>query len=330
MGVQGVFMLQGRALIAATKVFAQEQRGRSWWVFLSTLVGLVGLMALTVVVVPWWGKLGAGVLAGLMFCRMFIIYHDHQHGAIFRGSRVMKWVMSGFGVLILNPPSTWNSSHNHHHKHNTKIRGASIGSFPVMTVKGYEQATWWEKTAYAGERHPLTIMLAWVSVFFYSMTLRSLIHKPRQHMDCGLAVVIHVGVWIWLAMVFPTAMIYSFVVPLGISTILGAYLFYAQHNYPAVDLGDQSEWDYVNAALKASSFMDLSPVMHWFTGNIGYHHIHHLNSRIPFYRLPEAMAALAELQSPGKTDLSVGSIWQCLRLKLWDEKQGKMVGFNGR
>jgi omega-6 fatty acid desaturase (delta-12 desaturase) len=114
-----------------------------------------------------------------------------------------------------------------------------------------------------------------------------------------------------------------------IASILGAYLFYAQHNFPSVDLCEKSEWNYCYAALRSSSFMDTTRLMHWITGNIGYHHVHHLNARIPFYRLPETMAALPELQSPGRTALNPKAIRACFRLKLWDESKRRMVSFNG-
>ena len=91
--------------------------------------------------------------------------------------------------------------------------------------------------------------------------------------------------------------------PVVLGASLGAYLFYAQHNFPAAEIRAGSEWDYVFAALRSSSYMAMNPILGWFTANIGYHHIHHLNSRIPFYRLPETMAAIEELQSPGRTSL---------------------------
>ena len=119
------------------------------------------------------------------------------------------------------------------------------------------------------------------------------------------------------------------VIPMGIASAIGAYLFYAQHNFPEARLLPRSEWTHVEAALQSSSFMRMSPLMHWLTGNIGYHHIHHLNARIPFYRLPEAMNAIEELQSPGTTSLHPRDIWACLRLKLWSDSSHRMVSFNG-
>jgi omega-6 fatty acid desaturase (delta-12 desaturase) len=107
----------------------------------------------------------------------------------------------------------------------------------------------------------------------------------------------------------------------------GSYLFYAQHNFPDIVVQGRHEWRYTDAALHASSYLRTGPILRWFTGNIGYHHVHHLNPGIPFYRLPEAMAGIEALQSPPTTTLHPRDILACLRLKLWDPDGGRMVGW---
>jgi fatty acid desaturase len=107
-------------------------------------------------------------------------------------------------------------------------------------------------------------------------------------------------------------------------------LFYAQHNYPGVRFLTGGDWDYSFSALHSSSYMSMNPLMAWFTGNIGYHHVHHLNAKIPFYRLPEAMAALPELQTPVTLTLSPRTTLACLRLHLWDEANEALVPFPRR
>ena len=119
----------------------------------------------------------------------------------------------------------------------------------------------------------------------------------------------------------------GFLLPLNVAFVTGAYLFYAQHNFEDVKLRGRHEWEFTRAALESSSYMPMGPAMRWFTANIGYHHVHHLNSRIPFYRLPEAMAAIPELQHPGETRLRPRDILACLALKLWDADAQQMVPF---
>ena len=106
-----------------------------------------------------------------------------------------------------------------------------------------------------------------------------------------------------------------------------SYLFYAQHNFPGVVFRKNQDWNYADAALLSSSYMKMNPIMQWFTANIGFHHIHHLNAKIPFYRLPDVMKAIPELQNAKTTSLRLSDIKECLKLKVWDPELNKMVSF---
>jgi len=117
----------------------------------------------------------------------------------------------------------------------------------------------------------------------------------------------------------------TLVIPFFMTGALGSYLFYVQHNFVGVTFKENKDWSYDYAALASSSYIRMSRVMHWFTGNIGYHHIHHINSRIPFYRLPEAMKKIPEMQDVTATTLKVKDIIACLRLKVWDTEKKKMI-----
>jgi omega-6 fatty acid desaturase (delta-12 desaturase) len=120
----------------------------------------------------------------------------------------------------------------------------------------------------------------------------------------------------------------ALILPMLIGSALGAYLFYAQHNFPGVRLCGRSDWDLVSAALDSSSYMRMGPLMQWLVGNIGFHHVHHLNPRIPFYRLPEAMKGISELQRPTETSLSWKDVCSCFRMNLWDTSRETMVPFS--
>lgn len=316
-----------KELLQATKEFARETRWLSWWYFGSTLVIFTSLIALAAIPMFWPLRVVASVLAGLVLVRLFILYHDYQHGAILRNSPLAATMMWCYGLLALNPPSIWKRSHDHHHRNNSKIFGASIGSYPVMTTEAFAAATPWQRFCYAASRHPLTILFGYFTIFQYGMCLRPFLLSPGRHFDALLSLIVHLGIAGCLAWVAPDIMLLSFVGPMVIATAMGAYLFYAQHNYPTVKYRERAEWDHVDAALHSSSFIEMSGLMYWFTGNISYHHVHHLNHRIPFYRLPEAMAALKELQSPGTTTLRPGDVWKCFQLKLWDPQADQMVAF---
>lgn len=316
-------------ILKESRKYASEKRWLSWWHLWSTMAVLLVLWVGASVDLPWIVRIPASILAGLALVRFFILYHDYQHGAILQRSWVSSAIMYLFGLFSLNPPSFWNSSHNYHHRNTARIFGADIGSFPVMTVKSYARASRRRRLVYALSRHPLTIVFGYLTVFLYSMCLRSFLNNPREHYDSALALGLHAGLIACLAVFVWKVMLLGLIVPMAVATALGAYLFYAQHNYPDVKLRGRARWDYVFAALNSSSFIRMDPWLHWFTGNIGYHHVHHLNARIPFYRLPEAMAGIKELQNPGTTTLHPREIVRCLRLKLWDPARDRLVPFKG-
>jgi len=173
----------------------------------------------------------------------------------------------------------------------------------------------------------LTLLFGYITVFLGSMTLLPALTSPRQHWDAWPTLIIHLGLATALVLGFGwLAFLLTMGIPFFLASALGAYLFYAQHNFPGVLLRDEAGWTYEGAALDSSSHLKTGPVLAWFTGNIGYHHIHHLNARVPFYRLPEVLNKIPELGKPKTTSLNPLEIFRCLRLKVWDVETQKMVG----
>ena len=323
-------MLIGKNLILATKPFAKEIRSKSWFHTISTLILLILALSATLAVPVIALKLLCSLISGLLLIRMFIIYHDHQHHTILTHSPVAEFIMTVFGMYMLSPTSIWKRSHDHHHNHNSKLFSASIGSYPIVTTKKYLDMSSFQKKFYLAVRHPVTIALGYFSMFIVGMCLRSFISNPRKHYDSLIALILHftfaVLLFIFLGW---QAWFFMFFLPFLIAFGMGAYLFYAQHNFPGVEFYENKNWVYEKAALESSSYMKMNPVMAWFTGNIGYHHIHHLNSKIPFYRLPEVMKHFTELQNCKTTTLSLKSISACFKLKVWDQESNQMIGVKG-
>lgn len=321
-------MREGRQLVRETSRFAAERPARSWWHLVSTLAVFVAALWVAITDFPWVVRVLASVLAGLVHVRLFVIYHDYLHGAIFEKSLVAGAFFRLYGLLALSPPSIWRHTHDHHHRNNARRLGVdAVGSFPVMTTRAFEEAGAASRVFYIISRHPLTIAFGYLTVFFYGFCIQPILTNPRLHKDAIAATVLHLTLLVALAMTRPDIMLLALIVPTFLASAVGSYLFYAQHNFPGVKLRPGENWDYVVAALHSSSFIRMNPLMSWFTGNIGYHHVHHLNARIPFYRLPETMAAIEDLQSPGLTSLSPRDIFRCLRLKLWDRESDRLVSF---
>jgi omega-6 fatty acid desaturase (delta-12 desaturase) len=196
-----------------------------------------------------------------------------------------------------------------------------------MTKGQFLKSSKAKRFEYLFMRHPLIILFGYVFVFLYGMCIYPFFNNPREHYDCLIASVVHIALAVtityflgWLALLL------TLLIPYFIASAIGTYLFYAQHNFPGVSFSDDAGWTYEKAALESSSFMKTGPIMAWFTANIGYHHVHHLNARIPFYRLPEVAKTMPELKTPKTTSLHPMEIFRCLRLKVWDVEAQRMVG----
>ncbi len=272
-------------------------------------------------------SLSASVLAGFVIVRLFVIYHDFFHGAILKNSRLAYSILYLFGLVILSPATSWKTTHDHHHKHNSSKFGAEIGGFPLVTTDEYASYSYWNRFGYRIVRSPFIILFGYLTSFLINKTLVKLIRNPRENIPCGISLFLHFGLAILLSMYSVRALLLGMMLPLFIASALGTYIFYVQHNFPGMKRRKGKEWDYVYAALCSSSYLKLSPMMNWLTGNIGFHHVHHLNAKIPFYRLQEAMDGLVELQSPTTTTFRIVDVFRCLQLKLWDSNSEQLLTF---
>ncbi len=315
-------------LFRATLPFGVESIKTSWWVVGSTFLLLLASL-FGAALAPYWPiRLLFSVLSALLLVRAFITYHDYMHNAILSRSRVAKWLFRLFSMVALTPPRAWRYSHNYHHGHVGDINAAADGAFKLMTTDMWRDASLLTRIAYRVERHPLTILAGYFTVFFLSVTVLPFLRNPTRNWDSLLVLFGHVGLiaTLWIVGGFDMAF-FVVLLPMTIASMIGSFLFFAQHSFENMHILPTESWTSRRAALESSSYMKMNSVMRWFTGNIGYHHIHHLNVRIPFYRLPEAMDAIAELQSPVTISLSLRDIRACFRCCLWDEGLQRMVSY---
>lgn len=317
-----------RELMLATEPYAIESVQKSWWYVASTFTLMLSAL-IAAGIAPWWPlRLIFSVLGGLLMVRAFITYHDYMHGAILSKSRLAAWLFRLYAGFALTPPRSWRKSHNYHHGHVGKISKASVGAFPIITTKMWNDFSSTERASYRAQRHPLIVLFGYITIFAFSICLLPFLRDPKRYWDSGLALITHIGliILLWEVGGIDVAL-FAMVLPMFIASALGSYLFFAQHSFKRMQIISDEAWTFYRAALESSSYMRLNKIMQWFTGNIGYHHIHHLNLKIPFYRLPEAMSAITELQSPVVTSLMPHDIVDCFQSCLWDEDSQRMVSY---
>ena len=330
----------GKRVHQQTQNFLAEDRKRSWWAFWSTMIVLNGF-AIGATMPVWWPiRLACGVVMGLTIVRLGILYHDYFHGAILKGNRVVDIFFKVYSLFFLNPWTLWKQSHNGYHhgraglyvgaeksKHALLFAHTDIGAFPVLSTHEYARSGFWKRLSYRIARSPLMILFGVFSIFIFSICMVSLASQPRHRWWSALSLVLNAAVITTLAFLAPDVLLFAFVVPPIVAAWLSVYMFYCQHNYPGMRYFNDDTWDHMATAVFSSSYMKTGHIMRWFTANLGYHHVHHANAHIPFYRLPEAMDAIPELRNPITTTLWPWDMYRCLRLKLWDPDRFRMVTF---
>ncbi|MCG3181718.1 MAG: hypothetical protein BIFFINMI_04117 [Phycisphaerae bacterium] len=279
--------------------------------------------------VSYWITLALAIPAGGLLVRMFIFQHDCSHGSFFRAGWANHLVGATLGVLTLTPYQDWRRAHALHHATHGDLDHRGFGDVDVLTVEEYQKLNWRGRLRYRLYRNPL-VMFGLFPTLLFLVRFRTTHRLPRDWRherasvigtDIALAIgltgiVLLGGLKLLLLLYLP-----AFVV----SATAGLWLFYVQHQFDPTYWQRHEQWDRVHAGLRGSSYYRLPKVLQWFTGNIGLHHIHHLDSRIPNYRLQQCLDENREfLDIP---PLTLRASLGCARLKLWDEQAGRMVGF---
>jgi acyl-lipid omega-6 desaturase (Delta-12 desaturase) len=323
--------LDPRGLSARLAPFKQADPRRGARELLVTAVPFALLWLLA-----WWG-LGVGYWLSLLVAvptagllvRLFMIQHDCGHGAFFPRRAANDWVGRSLGVLTLTPYDFWRRSHAIHHATSGNLDRRGIGDLATLTVGEYRSLPRWRRAGYRVYRHPL-FLFGLAPAFLFLLQHRLPVGQLRGGLEPWLsAMLTNLGVAVLFAAMMaavgvgPFLLVHLPVVLLAASA--GVWLFYVQHQFEDTYWEGDGGWTMHEGALHGSSHYDLPAVLRWFTANIGLHHVHHLSSRIPSYRLPEVVRAHPELAHVNRITL-LQSL-RTVRLALWDEGQRRLVSF---
>ena len=303
-----------------------------------------GVIEIAITAVPFvliWIAMWAGLTAGYWVClvlalpaagflvRLFLIQHDCGHGSFFRPRLANDWVGRVIGVLTLTPYDLWRRAHTLHHASSGNLDRRGIGDVDTLTVAEYRARSWWGRLLYRLYRHPL-VMFGLGPAYLFLLQHRVPIGDMRRGwqswlsaMATNAAIAVVAGTMIWLVGAGLFLLVQLPITLLAAS--VGVWLFYVQHQFEDTLWERGENWNVHEAGLYGSSHYDLPSVLRWFTANIGVHHVHHLCSRIPYYRLPQVLRDHPQLVSLGR--LTLLRSLTCVRKVLWDEQQRKLISF---
>jgi omega-6 fatty acid desaturase (delta-12 desaturase) len=285
------------------------------------------LLAMWTFRISFWLSLPICILAAGFMMRTFIIFHDCGHGSFFKSQKANDILGMITGILTFTPYYRWKHDHAIHHATAGDLDRRGVGDVYTMTVREYLEAPWWKRLGYGIMRHPLAMFL-FGSLAVFVITQRIPIGDGgRERASVWWTNLALAGMAVLLSFAFgwkAYLIVQLLVILMGAS--IGIWLFYVQHNFEGVYWERHAQWNYFKASLQGSSFYKLPALLNWFSGNIGFHHIHHLGAKIPNYNLAKAYR-----ENPifHVTPLTLGSSLKCLKWRLYDEASRRLVGWDG-
>lgn len=312
--------------------YRQPRPLRAIFELATTIIPFAALWAAMIAAIgagAWWLYLLLILPTAGLLVRLFMIQHDCGHGS-FLASRVCNdWIGRMIGVLTLTPYDYWQRAHAVHHASSGHLDRRGIGDVDTLTTDEYLALSRWGQFKYRLYRNPI-VMFGIGPVYLFVLQNRLPLGFMRKGwtpwvstMATNVALVAASAILIWTVGLSSFLLVHVPVVL--IAAAAGVWLFYVQHQFEETHWDHAPAWSFHEAALNGSSFYDLPPVLRWFTANIGIHHVHHLASRVPFYRLTEVLRDFPELR--GISRLTLLQSFSCVRLVLWDEATRHMVPF---
>lgn len=274
-----------------------------------------------------WLTIALSVVAAAFVIRTFIIFHDCTHGSFFKNKKANAIVGTITGIMTLFAYEKWKREHSIHHASSGNLDKRGVGDIWVMTIEEYVEASKWERFKYRMYRNPL-VMFGFGPLFLVLISSR-FNRKDARKKERNNTYLINISLVVIYTLLILAIGWQAFVIVQGttmfVAGAFGIWLFYVQHTFEDSYFEDENEWDYVKAAVEGSSYYQLPKVLQWVTGNIGFHHVHHLSPRVPNYNLEKAHESSPPLQQATTIDLK--SSLKSLRYKLYDAQNKTFVTF---
>ena len=276
-----------------------------------------------------WLTLALSCVNAAFLLRLFTIQHDCGHGAFLKNRQAQDWVGRVLGVLTLTPYAVWRRTHSIHHAHHGDLDHRGIGDVLTLTIAEYRARSAFGRFLYRLYRHPFTLFVLGPSYLFILQNrlpfglMKSGWRYWTSAMGTNAMIGIALGLIVWFGGLLPVLLI--FLPTSVIAATIGVWLFYVQHQFEETHWSKGEDWQLHNAALEGSSHYVLPQPLRWLSGNIGIHHVHHLYSRIPFYRLTEVIREHRDLAEAQR--LTIRESLATVKLNLWDEGQGRLMSF---
>lgn len=311
--------------------FRKSDNRKATWQLVNTLLPYGFLWYLMIATMKHGYSYGWTLLlavpAAAFLVRIFILFHDCAHGSLFTSKRANVFFGYLLGVLVLTSFEDWRFIHLRHHGTYADLDARGFGDIWTMTLQEYQQISKLKQLQYRLYRNPLVLIgLGALFNFLLSNRLPDMRVRRKERLGVILTNLLILAVVLTAAKLIGWRIFLLIQLPvLWLAGGAGIWLFYVQHQFTGGYWARKQEWDPLRAAMEGSSYYQLPAILRWFSGNIGYHHVHHLSPTIPNYRLKKCYDSVAELRNI--KPLTFSKSLSCFRLKLWDEDQQKMVNF---
>ncbi|MCR8643369.1 fatty acid desaturase [Paenibacillus sp. N1-5-1-14] len=277
--------------------------------------------------ISYWLSLPIMIIASGFVIRTFIIFHDCCHQSFFKSRRANEIIGTITGILTLFPYQQWKNSHSIHHATSSNLEKRGIGDMWVLTVDEYAASSIGVRIAYRLYRNPFIMFgLGPILLFVFTNRFNTKGAKRKERISTymtNVSILALYGLLIWIVGWQSFVLIQAPI--MFVAGLMGIWLFYVQHQFEDSYFENEDEWSYVKAAVEGSSYYKLPKLLQWITGNIGFHHVHHLSPKVPNYNLEKAHNATPPLQKA--TTITIGTSLKSLRFRLWDERNKMFVGY---